>query len=105
MELSERFLAVIDDIRKRTEMSQSQIERRCGMSSVISNVRNGKVEPSLPTITRLLLAFPDYSAEWMLTGRDAMLKMQGELGRVKRENESLLRLNVALQKKLMNGRD
>lgn len=102
MEITDRFLAIIDDIHAKMAMSQSEIERRSGMSSVISNVRSGKVDPSLLTVCKLLKAFPDYSAEWILLGTGSMLKSGGEMAILKKQNEQLMRLNIVLQERLRN---
>lgn len=102
-EINARFLAIIDDIHSVRGMSQSEIERRCGMSSVISNVRKGSVAPSLVTVCKLLKVFPDYSSDWLLLGTGNMLRSQGEIADLKRENDKLIRLNIILQEKL-NGK-
>lgn len=102
MNVRERFLAIVDDIQGRTSMSQSELERRCGMSSVISNVRSGKVEPSVSTIVRLLMTFTEYSPDWLLLGRGDKLRTGGEVERLRQQNERLIRLNLKLQERLSN---
>lgn len=100
MTVSERFLAIVDDVQGRTAMSQSELERRCKMSAVISNIRSGKVEPSVSSLTKLLTTFPDYSADWVLLGRGDMLRSGGEVAKLKEMNEKLIKLNLRLQERL-----
>jgi hypothetical protein len=42
--------------------------------AVISNIRLGKNPPNVLLVQALLLAYPALSAEWLLTGRGAMVK-------------------------------
>ncbi len=42
--------------------------------AVISNIRHGKNPPNVLLVQALLLAYPALSAEWLLTGRGAMVK-------------------------------
>lgn len=102
MELKDRFLAIVDDIRARTAISQSELERRCGMSAVISNVRSGKVSPSLDTIVRLLSLYHEYSPDYLLFGEGEMMRGGGELARLRKENKLLMSLNLRLQERLQD---
>ena len=42
--------------------------------AVISNIRHGKNPPNVLLVQALLLAYPSLSADWLLTGRGAMVK-------------------------------
>lgn len=100
--ISRRFLAIVDDIQRRTSMSQSELERRCGMSAIVSNIRSGKVEPSVSTLVKLLTTFDTYSPDWLLLERGDMHRGGGEVARLREQNEMLIRLNLKLQERLSN---
>lgn len=100
-EVSERLLVVIDDVLRRYGMSQSEFERRCALSAVVSNIRNGKVMPSTITVCKILKTFSAYSADWVLFGTGQMLRSEGVEVAQRKEIDRLLKINALLQERLM----
>lgn len=96
--INERFCQVIDDIRQRRAVSLNGIERECGLNKVLTNIRTRGIDPSASTLCAIAMRYPDYSVEWVITGRGQMLVAQDT--ELAHKYQQLLSLNVILQKKL-----
>lgn len=57
--------------------------------AVISHILNGRNNPSLDVITRILSQMPNINAEWLLTGKEPMYKSENNLNREKSSYEAL----------------
>ncbi len=97
--INERFCQVIDDIRQRRAMSLNGIERECGFNKVLTNIRTRGIDPSASTLCAIANRYPDYSVDWIITGRGQMLVSQTDQT-LAQKYQQLLSLNVILQRKL-----
>lgn len=97
--INERFCQVIDDIRQHRAVSLNGIERECGLNKVLTNIRTRCIDPSASTLCAIAMRYPDYSIDWIITGRGQMLVSQNDTA-LAQKYQQLLSLNVLLQKKL-----
>ena len=97
--INERFCQVIDDIRQRRAVSLNGIERECDLNKVLTNIRTRGIDPSASTLCAIAMRYPDYSVDWVITGRGQMLVAQNDTA-LAQKYQQLLSLNVILQKKL-----
>lgn len=58
--------------------------------AVISHILNGRNNPSLDVITRILTQMPDIDSEWLLTGTGTMYKSQSNNHTIDIRNQSSL---------------
>jgi transcriptional regulator with XRE-family HTH domain len=62
-------------------LSASQLADATGIQrSSVSHVLSGRNKASLDFVTKIILAFPEISSEWLMTGKGKMLKMENEEG-------------------------
>lgn len=99
--INERFCQVIDDIRQHKAVSLNGIERECGLNKVLTNIRTRGIDPSASTLCAIAMRYPDYSIDWIITGRGQMLVSQNDTA-LAQKYKQLLSLNVILQTKLSN---
>jgi transcriptional regulator with XRE-family HTH domain len=60
----------MQELMSREGLSASQLADRIGVQrSAISHILSGRNRPSLDLVMKLLEAFPEVSAEWMLRGQ------------------------------------
>lgn len=97
--INERFCQVIDDIRQRRGVSLGSIERECGLNKILTNIRTRGIDPSSSTLCAIATRYPDYSVDWIITGRGSMLASQN-VSSLEQKYQQLLSLNVILQRKL-----
>ena len=72
----------LSQILKKLNLTASQFADEIGVQrSSISHVLSGRNKPSLDFITKIILSYPEISAEWLLTGSGSMLTRErmGEL--------------------------
>lgn len=97
--INERFCQVVDDIHQRRNLSYGSIERECGLNKILTNIRNRGIDPSASTLCSIAMRYPDYSVDWIITGRGNMLVSQNETA-LEQKYKQLLSLNVILQRKI-----
>lgn len=69
MTLNER----ISEIISTEGLNAKQFAERAGIKpSTISNMMNGRNNPSLDVMQRILSAFPDISSDWLICGKGPM---------------------------------
>lgn len=56
--------------------------------AVISHILNGRNNPSLDVITRILTQMPDIDSEWLLTGSGNMYKSEIQKQNIESKNQS-----------------
>lgn len=85
MEINDRLRMVIDSHK----LTAGAFADRIGVQrSNVSHVLSGRNKPSFEFIEKLLKAFPRVSAEWLLTGKQGMSKIENL-----KENEVVTNVN------------
>ena len=71
MKISDRLRIIIEYL----DISQNQFGRKVGVSStVISHWVTGRNEPSISKLGDILKAYPQFYLEWLVTGKEPMLR-------------------------------
>lgn len=80
-------------------LTSTKFADRIGVQrSSISHILSGRNKPSFDFIEKMLLAYPDLNAQWLITGNGIMLKNQPSLfntgDEIKLENLTTLESNI-----------
>jgi transcriptional regulator with XRE-family HTH domain len=74
--VNERIVLIMND----KNLNKNSFAKLIGMSQpTIKQVENKENLPSLKFLLEILKAFPDISAEWLLTGKGAMLRTESNV--------------------------
>lgn len=85
----------INKIRDYKGLTSKALSNEIGMKySTMNNYMNGKQDPTVPFVLRILAKYPEVSAEWLLRGEGAMIKK-------KNQEEELIRELADLKVKLL----
>ena len=69
----------LEQVLSAENISQSQLADQLGVAKAsISHILAGRNKPGFDFIQRLLLCYPDLSADWFLTGKGRMYRSQRE---------------------------
>ncbi len=71
----------IQEILRREELSSSQFADKIGVQrSSVSHVISGRNKPGFDFIQKILHAFPNLNADWLITGSGEMYKQRRAAG-------------------------
>ncbi|PID94957.1 MAG: hypothetical protein CSA95_01815 [Bacteroidetes bacterium] len=80
----------IRKIMQENEVNASQLSEMIGIQrSTLSHILSGRNMPSLDVVIKLLKAFPEISAEWLLLGTESGVYKSKQKGAVDKIDRSL----------------
>lgn len=85
MELTDRIKGIMDNSNLSPAAFADKLEIQ---RSAISHVLNGRNKPSLDFVLKLLKAFPDIEASWLLTGEETKPKNKNTSSKIEISSNS-----------------